>query len=78
MIHVSLSQILPSTPPAVEPPVGRHAARPTDFDAVRESQARRSADQGVHVPLIGQHHFPEAASQIDQAESVWAYAEALA
>lgn len=51
----------------------KHAARPTDYDAVREAQARRSADQGVHVPLVGQHHFAEAAANIDMAESAWAY-----
>lgn len=54
----------------------KHAASPTDYDRVRESQARRSAEQGVHVALIGQRHYPEAAANIDMAASAWAYAEA--
>lgn len=55
----------------------KHAARPTDYDRVRESQAHNAASQGVHVPLLegegdhaflkGRHHYPEAAAQIDQA-----------
>lgn len=39
----------------------------TDRDRMLEGRAHRAASQGVHVPLIGQRHFPEADAQIDQA-----------
>lgn len=71
MIHVSLSQILPSAPPALERPVGRHAALPSIEDVRAENVALQSAQRSEHVALKGRNHLPESAALVDQAESAW-------
>jgi len=48
-----------------------HFTPTTDRDRTLEGHAHLAASQGIHVPLIGTRHFPEAASQIDQAEGAW-------
>lgn len=70
MIHVSLSQCVPNPIPTPQAHP-KHRAPLTDRDRKLEGRAHLAVSQGIHVPLIGQRHFPEAAAQIDQAEGAW-------
>lgn len=73
MIHINLSQCLPATMTLADT---RKSTAPnfkptTDRDRMLEGRAHLAASQGIHVPLIGQRHFPEADAQIDQAEGAF-------